>query len=331
MFSVDIEQDSLALLDEYKKFYETSLKLLNNKPAHQSNCDEIISTGKIGKLKYFRSAKADASPILIIPSVINKSDILDINPSRSLCNFLKAHHHIYLLDWSSPIEDFTASTYIEDIIKFARLIHKKHRRQVNLMGYCLGGNLAIASYFHLEQFIDKMVFVATPWDFSKLNYQAPQMLKSGISYIPSALITLFINSINSDKIIEKYLTFQDKVLLKDDRQLFFQVEHWTNNGLNLSYSVAKMILEDFYNYNLTFHGRWKIKDMIIDARQIKTPCLVITTNNDRIVSHQCSSALASFLPKATLIESSLGHVGVIISKKSDSKVWQPIIKWLREI
>jgi len=329
----NITQEYISLLGEYKKFYETSIALLNNKNSHQSGCNAVTDLGQVSRLKYFKSEITDSPPILIIPSIINKSDILDINPDRSFCNFLKKSHQTYLLDWSSPTDDFTLNIYIDDIINFAKILYARHRQKLTIVGYCLGGNLAIASYFHLAEIIDQMIFIATPWDFSKMEYKIPSSYthNESLKSIPAVLISLYMNSINADKIIEKYLKFPEKVLSTEDKELFFQVEYWANNGLNLPISLARMIKQDLYDNNLAMLGKWNILGKIIDPKQVKIPCLVITSNNDRIVNHECARALADLLPDSSLIESELGHIGVIISKKSYSKVWQPIIKWVSGI
>jgi len=325
---------SSKILQEYSNFYQTYLKLLSINIHHQSCAKEIIAQGKVGQLKFFESLATDkASPtdipsIVIVPSIINKSDILDIKPSHSLCASLSKEANVYLIDWYNLSADSSLELYIKDIIFFIEMIAKRDQQKISLIGYCLGGNLASASYFHCSSQIEKIVLIATPWDFSQLPYRPPNLSGLEMEFIPAGLISLYLNQLNIEKIIDKYTYFHQKALSEEQLDLFLRVEYWANNGLNLPITVARVIIQELFEENKTMLGNWQVMGKIIDASKIEVPTLVISTDNDKIVTRRSASTITKFLPQSQLVETSFGHVGVIISRKAKYEVWDVLSKFL---
>ena len=95
------------------------------------------------------SAQQDATkhltPVVLVPSMVNKSDILDLLADRSLLRFLAAQgFDSYLLDWGRPSED--AGQADADTAMAERLIPaiESLGKPVLLLGYCMGGLFAAA-------------------------------------------------------------------------------------------------------------------------------------------------------------------------------------------
>ncbi len=323
-----INSDSQQILQNYHAFFETSLALVKAPLEHASNADKIIKLGKISTLKYFKNHNPKAATILIIPSMINKSDILDITPSRSLCLFFKEIANVYLIDWNNPTSDYSLNAYLEDIKTYISLIYSQHKKQISLIGYCLGGNLACAAYFCSKNMIHNITLIATPWDFSELQYRAYLPATLNIDYIPSSYLTFYFNSLNLDKIIKKYTKFRTLNLGQDELELFIKVEQWANNGINLPLSIARTIASEFFQQNKTRRRCWIINHEIIDPKLMHIPVMVVSTDNDRIVSKKSAESITLDLPHPYLVSTQHGHVGIIISKHSRQCVWPSIGRFL---
>ena len=87
--------------------------------------------------------------VLVVPSLINRSTILDLAPDRSLLRTMAAEGlHTFLLDWGYPGEAeraFTVEDYIDGVIIPALEEVKARTGQApRLVGYCMGGTLAAA-------------------------------------------------------------------------------------------------------------------------------------------------------------------------------------------
>lgn len=113
----------------------------------------------------------DGVAVLCIPSLINKSTILDLYPKASFVEFLKSQGlRPLILDWGSPGEDeqdFSPADYINAYALDAlHTLRDAHDGPIIVLGYCMGGIFATAMAQLAPLFVDALILFATPWDFS---------------------------------------------------------------------------------------------------------------------------------------------------------------------
>ena len=61
---------------------------------------------------------------------------------------------------------------------------------------------------------------------------------------------------------------------------------------------------------------------MVDPAQLAMPILDIASTSDRIVP------AAARLGLGERIDSSLGHVGMIVSRRAPEAIWRPLARWL---
>src|SRR3546814_6860749 len=88
------------------------------------------------------------SPVLVVPSLINRAYVLDLTAERSLLRWLAAHGlRPLLLDWGRPgaeERDFTLTDYIAGRLERALdALRAEEAAPPVLLGYCMGGLLAL--------------------------------------------------------------------------------------------------------------------------------------------------------------------------------------------
>ena len=121
---------------------------------------------------------ADAQPLLVVPSLINRAYILDLSGEVSLLRWLAAAgQRPYLVDWDGPgaqERDFTLTDYIAGRLEAALdAVLAATGRPPVLVGYCMGGDLALALAQRRQRDLDALVLMATPWDFHAGQDAAP--------------------------------------------------------------------------------------------------------------------------------------------------------------
>src|SRR5205823_1248114 len=96
---------------------------------------------------YGSARKAPA--VLVVPSLINRYYVLDLLPEQSfLCHLAASGLRPFVVDWGEPgaaERDFTLSDYIAGPLD--RVLTKARdltRGPVTIIGYCMGGLLALA-------------------------------------------------------------------------------------------------------------------------------------------------------------------------------------------
>ena len=110
------------------------------------------------------------APLLVVPSLINRAYILDLNAKASLLRWLAGRGFApFLLDWGAPGPDergYGLSDYVAGRLERAldHLLALCGRRP-QVIGYCMGGLLALALASRRGGDLTSLALLAAPWDF----------------------------------------------------------------------------------------------------------------------------------------------------------------------
>ena len=122
------------------------------------------------------TATVQARPLVIFPPWINKFYILDLRPKNSLVRYLVSQGHtVFMVSWVNPDASLALKNFDDYMVEgvFAALdaIEKATQtREVNAIGYCLGGTLLAATLGYMkargDDRIKSATFFVTLTDFS---------------------------------------------------------------------------------------------------------------------------------------------------------------------
>jgi polyhydroxyalkanoate synthase len=97
----------------------------------------------------------------------------------------------------------------------------------------------------------------------------------------------------------------------------------------LAAPVARECLGDWYGGNTAHEGGWRIAGQPVDPARLTLPSLCVIPDRDRIVPPASARALAAALQGSTVLNPTLGHVGMMASARAERQAWTPILAWLR--
>ncbi|OYW08582.1 MAG: poly-beta-hydroxybutyrate polymerase, partial [Acidiphilium sp. 37-67-22] len=130
--------------------------------------------------------------LLFVPSLVNRAYILDLAEDASFLRFLAARGtHPLLLDWGWPgtIErQFTLTDYIAGRLDRALAVLD---RPVILVGYCMGGLLALAAALRAPARVRALALLATPWDFHAEDAAAARSLATSLPILEPLMAATF--------------------------------------------------------------------------------------------------------------------------------------------
>ncbi|MDB5409220.1 MAG: alpha/beta hydrolase [Rhodospirillales bacterium] len=287
---------------------------------------------------------AGGVPLLVVPSLINRSTILDLAAERSLLRFLAGQGiRPLLVDWGrpGPVErGFGLTDYIAgrlDAAFEAALVHAG--APLTVLGYCMGGLLAVALAQRRRREIAALALLATPWDFHAAQVAQARLLGSLAPWLEAAcgllgevpVDTLQAMFLGLDPLLalRKFSRFATLDPASPEAQEFVALEDWLNDGVPLALPVARECLADWYGANSPARGLWRVAGTPILPSRVTLPTLVVVPARDRIVPPASASALAAALPQATRLEPPLGHIGMIVGRQAEALMWQPLAGWLR--
>jgi polyhydroxyalkanoate synthase len=275
--------------------------------------------------------------VLLIPSMINGSEILDLLPGKSFTRWMAGQgFDVYLLDWGRPVEDEGLQS-LDDVTKritdVAAFIQGRTKKPVNTIGYCMGGTLLLGAAAVQPELFGKLVLLSAPWDFHAGD---PRMMAQVMTGTPVALQLLEAKNVlpvdwiqnifarvNPALAIKKFSNFADMVSGGTDEELFIAVEDWLNGGQDLSAGVARACILDWYRANKPVKGGW------VDLSLLKNhPVLIVAADKDILVPSESAVAASQQLSSAEIIKPPCGHISLMAGKNAQSMVWEPVFKWL---
>lgn len=281
--------------------------------------------------------------ILLVPSLVNKSKIMDLTRERSFVRWLAGQGiNAYLLDWGNVAEREKLNSIENIIVKVLRPalrdIAAREGQKITALGYCMGGTLLAGALAQDLNAVLGFVALATPWDFQAgegrlrahigTSAVVAFSVMSRKKMLPAAHIQALFAGLDPALMVHKFAGFA----AMDDAEkeaLFVATEDWLNDGLDLPEGIAKDFMVGWALENKPAKGMWSLNGEIVAAKSINIPALVVSSRRDKLVEFESAYGLYQELPQALHHDPCCGHIGMMAGRKSISNVWRPIADWVK--
>jgi polyhydroxyalkanoate synthase len=309
----------------------------------------IWSDGAARLLDY---GPADAPPVFVTPSLINRYYILDLDESASLIGALRAAGlRPLVLDWGAPgaaEQQFDLTDYTEKCLAPAFLagLEMTGAHAMPIIGYCMGGTMSVALAQHLGGAVSRLALIGAPWDFSMMTpmrgalaavglngrrhelEQALNIVAGTFGAVPVHMLQMIFALLDPGLAARKFRRFAALDQKGAEARRFVLIEDWLNDGPAFSGPAARESLIDWHAENQTLSGRWRVFGEQIKAETLSHPTLVIAATGDRIAPPAATTPLAQVISNARLIQPTTGHVGMIVGRSAPETVWRPLADFL---
>ena len=288
---------------------------------------------------------SDGAPLLVVPSLINRAFILYLTNERSLMRYLARRGlRPFLVDWGAPgneergfsLDDYVAGRLEEALDAVCGLAG----RPAAVVGYCMGGLLALALAQRRPAQAAALVLLATPWDFHATDDGAIRLLEASAPTLSSMVETLGILPVDVLQAmfasLDPFRTprkFQHFGALDPDSPraaMFVALEDWLNDGVPLAGQVARETLFGWYVENTPARGAWQIGGHPVQPAEVTAQSLVVIPERDYIVPPNSAAPLGDALPRATTRFVPTGHIGMVVGTRADTVLYDPLANWLVE-
>lgn len=271
------------------------------------------------------------APVIFIPSLINPPRVLDLSEDRSMLrDMAAAGHDAFLVDWGTPSAHDGAMGLDGHVTERLLPLIAALPRPPILVGYCLGGTLALAAAM-LHQ-VRAVATIASPWAFDKFPqadrqeiatlWNGARSLCERLGYVPMEVLQSGFWAIDPARTVAKYAAFADMAEGSHEARAFMAVEDWANAGPPLSFAAGRDLFDHLYAANATGQGQWMVAGRAIDIADLCCPSLSIRSTTDRIVPAKVAPDLDGDW------RLNLGHVGMIVGRKAHELLWKPLSEWL---
>lgn len=279
------------------------------------------------------------TPILLVPSLINRHYVLDLMPGKSFVQWLvERGHDVYIIDWGTPTAEDRYLTFDDICDRYlGRALRATNRiadsDRAHLLGYCLGGTLtAIFAAAHQSEGIASLLTLAAPIDFADDGMlgawtRVPSFdvstLVAATGNVPWRLMQTAFNLLRPTMSLAKAVGVVDRAW--DDRFLdgFFALETWSNDNVSFPGACYERYIRELYRDNLLMKDGFALSGRPARLSQITCPTMVVSFAHDMIVPEKSAKALHERIGATDRVHLHLpgGHVGAVVSRKASKGLW----------
>jgi polyhydroxyalkanoate synthase len=271
-------------------------------------------------------------PLLIIPPWINKFYVLDLQPKNSLIKWaVDQGHTVFVISWVNPDEKLAEKTFedymLEGPVAALDAIHRATgERQVNAIGYCLGGTLLASTAAYLAANDDDRIASATYFvtlvDFSDVGDMAVFIDKEQLASLERRMHERgyldaqdMANSFNMLRANDLIWSFVVNNYLLGKEQLPFDLLFWNADSTRMPAAMHSFYLRKMYLENLLAKpGGITLAGSPIDLTKIKIPSFVLSTREDHIAPWKSTyAATRLYSGPVKFVLSASGHMAGVIS------------------
>ena len=277
-------------------------------------------------------------PLLILPPWLNKFYVLDMQPANSVVRWLvEQGHTVFLISWINPdgkTPDKTFDQYMtEGPLEAMEVIEKiTGQKEVNAMGYCLGGILLATVLAWLEakgrRPIKSATFLTTLIDYSDVGdikvFLSEDLVKRlervgrQKGFIPGENVSWGFRMLRAPDLIWSFVI--NHYLLGKPR-MPFDLLYWNEDATNMPVACHTWYMRNMYLHNrLRQPGALKVAGESIDVTSIKTPTYILATRDDHIAPWKtCYESTQLFSGPNRFVLGNSGHIAGVINPPTKVK------------
>ena len=282
--------------------------------------------------------KVHATPLLIIPPWINKYYILDLRENNSFVRWaVEQGHTVFVVSWVNPdgklahksFDDYLTEGSLAALDVIENITGEK---QINVIGYCLGGTLLAATMAWLavkkQQRIRSATFFVTMIDFERpgelevfIDEQQVSALEKKMEqrgYLEGSEMATTFNMLRANDLIWSFVV-SNYLMGKDPFP--FDLLYWNGDSTRMPAAMHSFYLRNLYLKNLLRKpGGVTLAGVPIDVARVQTPAYFISTIEDHIAPWQSTYAGAQLLQgPVRFVLGGSGHIAGIINPPAANK------------
>ncbi len=283
--------------------------------------------------------KAYRTPLLIVPPWINKFYILDLRDSNSFIRWaVSKGHTVFVISWVNPdskLADKTFEDYLAEgpLAAMDAIERATGEKQVNAIGYCLGGTLTACAMAHLANGgragrVKSVTYFTTLVDFEnagdlcvfiddeQLKGLEQRMAKHG--YLEGKDMANTFNMLRANDLIWSFV-INNYLLGKDPFP--FDLLYWNSDATRMPAAMHMFYLRNMYQRNLMVEpGAIDLLGTPIDLGAVETPTFILSTKDDHIAPWKATySGTQLYGGPVKFCLSGSGHIAGVVNPEGSEK------------
>jgi polyhydroxyalkanoate synthase len=286
-------------------------------------------------------------PLLVVFSLISRSYILDLTPGNSFIEqLLAAGFDVYMVDWGEPDERDAQNTledYVDDYIPAAvdRVLEISGCAEINLFGYCFGGDLSLLyAAHHPDAPLRSLTVLATPVDFQRMGPMADLFRVGGLEIdqvvdedgnLPPSVVVQGFKTLTPTAEVTRYVTLWERLWNDEYVAAYQAMTGWSDDHVPFPGAAARQTVQMLVRDNGMVTDRLTVGGDEVHLRDITVPFLTVRANRDHIVPPDAAAPLIDLVGSEDKHELRLdaGHMGLVVGRTAAKTTVPTILDFLR--
>jgi polyhydroxyalkanoate synthase len=272
-------------------------------------------------------------PLLLVPPWINKFYILDLRDKNSFIRWAVSQGiTVFVVSWVNPDEKLADKTFEDYMFEgplaaLDAIEQATGEKEVNVIGYCIGGTLMAAALSYMQAKNDKRIpsitFFTTLVDFAEagelavfIDEEQLQALESKMEkeggYLDGGAMANTFNMLRANDLIWSFVV-NNYLLGKDPFP--FDLLYWNADSTRMPAAMHSFYLRKMYQENkLVEPGALRLGNVPIDLTRIKTPTFILSTREDHIAPWRSTFAATKiYQGPIKFVLSGSGHIAGVVN------------------
>lgn len=299
---------------------------------------------KVKLYHYVRTTPAKCKiPVLVSFAMLNRHDVLDLQPDRSLMKkLLEEGLDIYIMDWGYPtqadkyltMEDYIDG-YMNDAVDFIR--KTTNVPKIHKQGICQAGTYSMIYASRYPEKLQSLTTYVAPFDFGDNDNMLYKWAKhidvdtmvDSVGTISGEMIDSAFGYLKPSMNISKYIGVMDS--LEDEAKLlnFLRMEAWKTDLPAIPGEMYRKYIKDLFRDNLLIKDEFYLGGTKVNLKNMTVPYLNVYATGDNIIPNESTKAVMPKLGTTDKEEIPFpgGHIGVFVGTKSQKDLAPAVAKW----
>jgi polyhydroxyalkanoate synthase len=300
---------------------------------------KVVARSDVAEIIQYEPATKDVlkRPLLICPPWINKFYILDLNPEKSFIRWaVEKGHTVFVISWVNPDERHARAgweEYIKGGIKFGLDTIEKAtgEKQVNAIGYCVGGTLLAAALALFakegEKRIATTTFFTTQVDFTHAGdlkvfvdeeqIAALERAMETRGYLDGTKMATAFNMLRAGDLIWPYVINN---YMRGKAPMPFDLLYWNSDSTRMSAANHSYYLRNCYLENNLAKGEMKLAGKTLSLKDVKIPIYNLATKEDHIApAKSVFTGSGLFGGPVDYVMAGSGHIAGVVNPPAAGK------------
>lgn len=295
---------------------------------------KVVARSEVAEIIQYAPAtkKVLKRPLLICPPWINKFYILDLNPQKSFIAWaVEQGHTVFVISWVNPDERHGRKSwedYIEDGLKFAldQIEKATGEREVNAIGYCVGGTLLAAALALMaregDERIASVTFFTTQVDFTHAGdlkvfvdedqVAALEKAMGEKGYLDGTKMATAFNMLRASDLIWPYVVNN---YMRGKDPMPFDLLYWNADSTRMAAANHSFYLRNCYMKNTLSRGEMMLAGKTVSLKDITIPVYNLAAKEDHIAPARSVFTGCSFFggDDVQFVMSGSGHIAGVVN------------------